>query len=329
MACRRVTSCPRGAQELTPSSPSSDRICERCPTGSVKEVEGAGRCVPYTQCAAGFEEASPPSASVDRVCIECERGSTFKVHGDARCASGDRRCLQCQRVTVCGVGERTGTLPTYIADRACVACDGQYFFSDERGRDACKPVVECGPGEEETEAPSPSSDRVCGACSPGTFKSEAGQRTSCSPVSDCAPGTEEAQPPTPSSDRCVCVYVCVCLCQSWRLLAALVGCPYESLTARRRAGSARHVSLGVRSSAMGGSSRDVCWQPSAALARKPRRCRAWTKTGSVARATAGARSRTSPGWTGASSREVFVVWERARVCHTSSARHHGRPTACV
>eukprot|EP00049_Salpingoeca_infusionum_P005502 m.92811 g.92811 ORF g.92811 m.92811 type:complete len:2840 (+) comp12991_c0_seq1:76-8595(+) len=183
-ACKPVTSCAAGEEEVRAMTLFADRVCKECVPGTFKSEAGQEhKCQAVTVCQAGFEESQAPTATSDRLCRACAE-DTFKPEVGSTTV--------CRAVTTCAAGEEEITAPTSKSDRICRSCLLGASFKADAGQDTtCIPVTRCTASEFMSQTPTVSSDAVC------------------TDVTICADGFFEAEAPTSNSDR-VCSECSVC-----------------------------------------------------------------------------------------------------------------------
>ena len=228
-SCLNVTQCGVGEEEFVAPTPSTDRLCAKCPPGEVDhDASGATACVPCslgetympigaqteclptTQCKAGEEEFIPATYVSDRLCIACEEGISFKAEVG--------QSVGCSAITQCRFPglEYVAVPATRTSDTVCALitrCDGETQW---RSADAtllsdaeCSALTQCDVLATEyiAVAKTPTSDRVCAGlreCVQDEYEAAEPTATTdrvCKPHTVCGPFQYDIVKSTPTSDR--------------------------------------------------------------------------------------------------------------------------------
>lgn len=142
-ACGQWTTCVQGTHVSSDGTPTSDRQCTACASGSFTSAINAGQCTAWRTCAAGTHETAPGTSQLDRQCAVCAAG------------------------TYCSGGTS-----------APVACAANTWDDDGNAATPCVPWQGCGPGSYQVAVGSTTTDRTCGQCPAGQTSSLVNE-TSC------------------------------------------------------------------------------------------------------------------------------------------------------
>ena len=108
--CRPLTTCPAGTFVERAASPTSDRGCKPCPSGTFTAAENQKQCTTAAPCAPGTYVKVEGSATSARVCEACP-SNTFSVKPNV---------ARCTLQSVCSRTEYESTVPpSSTRDRVC------------------------------------------------------------------------------------------------------------------------------------------------------------------------------------------------------------------
>ncbi|EGD73426.1 TK/RTKC protein kinase [Salpingoeca rosetta] len=107
--CVSARNCVAGQFVLREPSPSTDRVCASCPTGTFSTAQNAQLCQSPRACVPPKVETFAPTPTSDRQCDYCELGVAF-YH---------RPSGVCKPVSSCPAGAHVATPPTIASDVIC------------------------------------------------------------------------------------------------------------------------------------------------------------------------------------------------------------------
>ncbi len=205
-ACVAFTNCAPGQSVASPGSPTEDRSCAGCPSGTFTETNNAPSCASWKTCAAGTRVTNEPSASEDRDCEPCAEGSTTAGDNEAVCVPFGA-CPAGTLQTTPGVGTTPPVCESCEAGTYCAGdqaeklpCAAGSWDHDASSATACTPKTSCVAGQSVANEGTATEDRSCAGCANGGFSTET-NADSCTPWTNCLAGTHVAIMPSATSDR--------------------------------------------------------------------------------------------------------------------------------
>ncbi len=204
--CLPLTVCEPGWYVVEEPTPTSDRVCDLCPSATFTTLANSVACTPWRPCPPGTYVSNVPSVVTDRICSTCMPGTYTSganqsaCLGAADCPAGTietapgtdttpRACAPCSSGEYCAGGKAPAT-----------ACTGEKWDNDGAPSTDCVPKTVCAPGTSILRLGSATTDRACVTCGGGTFSTSENAGL-CTPWSSCAAGTYVANTPSPSTDR--------------------------------------------------------------------------------------------------------------------------------
>jgi hypothetical protein len=204
--CRPVSDCSPGTRVAVAGTPTSDRVCTACVSGSFSAESNAASCTNWTSCAPGTFVASSGTATQDRTCEPCAPGTFSAQPNQSACVNEGE----------CSAGSFLVNVPTPTEPAVCALCQAGSFCAggaapveacppgtwdnDQNPASACVPLTACLPGERIASAGSATSDRKCVACTAGTF-SVVANALACAPWTACEPGSFVSASGSSTTDR--------------------------------------------------------------------------------------------------------------------------------
>jgi hypothetical protein len=205
-ACVEFSVCGAGTYVISEGTPTADRICEICPSGTFSSLENSVGCTGWSTCPPGTFVSNSPTEKSDRVCVPCGAGTM---------TTGTNQSM-CTRSNECAPGTEQTAPGTATSAPKCTDCQpGGYCpggslpmepcaygkWDDDRDpATACVAWTVCGAGTYVKSDGSSTADRECQPCSAGSFTS-AENSVSCQEWTTCLPGTFVANIPSATSDR--------------------------------------------------------------------------------------------------------------------------------
>lgn len=195
-ACVAWSVCAAGEYVAASGSPTADRECAACGTGTFSTTTNAIACTAFTECVAGEYEEVSGAASADRVCSTCGSG-TFSTTTNAS---------TCTAVTLCQPGQFVSTAGTSTADQACSPCATGSFAAGTNAV-SCATHADCQPGTARIALGTATADTDCEPCALGTFAAGLNE-ASCEAWTACADRFVEDQAGSAILDR-------TCVAEEW------------------------------------------------------------------------------------------------------------------
>lgn len=188
--CVAYAVCQPGEYVSREASPTEDRICSACKSGSFSTEQNASACQLWSNCPPGSYSENTPNSTSDRACSPCTDGTGTRGPNESLCHSA----ADCP----------AGTVRTEIdGELKCEACaPGGYCPGGGRARENCasdawdhdaNPATECVqrticlPGQYVALEGDASNDRQCAACSSGSVSLDV-NAASCQRLTQCQPG---------------------------------------------------------------------------------------------------------------------------------------------
>ena len=157
--CRPHRDCQLGTYELDAATPSSDRVCPRCPNGTFTDARNQPSCAPQPVCTAGQFVAAAAAAHQRRTCSPCPEG-TF---------STDINAATCVAALDCRPGEFVDREPSVRQDRSCRPVRLGVEFTSVMNQVVPTAVADCDAGFYVAADWTSTQGRVCTACPAGQF----------------------------------------------------------------------------------------------------------------------------------------------------------------
>ncbi len=205
-ACIPWTPCAPGQRILAVGSPTTDRTCVACASGSASTSTNASACIPWTDCAPASYVSAPGTSASDRQCAPCAPGTFSTVTNQAACLPKG----------ACPPGQKQATAATDITDAVCVPCAVGMFCAggeapetscplgtwddDQNSATECIVHTNCLPGQKVFLPGTNVSDRLCVQCASGSF-SVTENAAACTPWTACSPWEFLTSPGTSTSDQ--------------------------------------------------------------------------------------------------------------------------------
>jgi hypothetical protein len=202
-ACSTCTVCLAGTYETTPCTPTQNRVCTVCPTGSAcpggtaisacvngtnYSLGNQSTCTPCDAvCASTTYETQACTTTQNRICTQCPAGSACPggtvinacVAGTTFSLASQSLCSTC---TVCSAGTYQTTPCTTTQNRVCTSCPagsecpgGAFITScilntsySLGNQSACTNCTVCAAGTFQTTACTTTQNRVCTSCPAGS-----------------------------------------------------------------------------------------------------------------------------------------------------------------
>eukprot|EP00043_Microstomoeca_roanoka_P015821 m.158745 g.158745 ORF g.158745 m.158745 type:complete len:1646 (-) comp16337_c1_seq1:113-5050(-) len=202
--CAFLTVCSPGQFVSVPSSPTSDRSCEPCSTGTYSAQPNQPLCSAFTGCSESQFQTKAPTISSDRECqdaLRCDTALDYQTMPHT--ATTD---TVCSRLRVCAAHEYQSVRPTYTTNRQCDALTNclvdqyEYITATPTSNRYCKDLTVCQLGEYQSVAPTSTTNRACATCQAGTYKDRTGSAP-CEPCEECGMDQYETSPCTATTYR--------------------------------------------------------------------------------------------------------------------------------
>jgi hypothetical protein len=188
--CIAYAVCQPGQYVSRDASPTDDRICSACKSGSFSTEINASACKLWTNCAPGTYSENSPSSTDDRSCKPCTDGSRTRgpnesiCHPPAECSAGTVRnttsdgpdCMVCSPGNYCSGG-----------DAARESCEDGRWDHDANPATECVERTLCLAGQYVASEGDADNDRQCAACTSGHVSVDLNAQD-CRPFSNCQPG---------------------------------------------------------------------------------------------------------------------------------------------
>lgn len=145
--CMPWQTCSAGQYELAGGTPSTNRVCESCASGTYSDTQNAPTCKAWKVCSVGEYVSQTGSSIADRVCDACVPGKYSTVENADKCTAW----------TVCLPGQFVATTGTVTTDHTCNVCVNATYSSGNNSAE-CTPWTAC---DSVASPPSASTDRVC------------------------------------------------------------------------------------------------------------------------------------------------------------------------
>ena len=204
-ACAVKTLCAPGAYVSQSGSPTTDRACSPCASGSFSTTTNAAACSTWSTCPAGSQVVTPPSASNDRLCAACaaatysksENQSTCLAVGDCAAGTVQTRAATSTSAPVCAPCSAGEYCAGHLAPAA--PCVDDSWDNDGNPATACVGKTVCKAGAKVDSPGSATTDRICVSCTSGSF-STVDNAVTCAAWTDCPAGSYSTFP-WPTTDR--------------------------------------------------------------------------------------------------------------------------------
>ena len=188
--CIAYAVCQPGQYVSRGASPTEDRICSGCKSGTFSTGLNAGACKLWTNCAAGYYSESSPTSTSDRSCKPCADGTHTRgpnesfCHLPADCPAGTAvssaedgpECEVCTPGSYCAGGEKPRE-----------SCSEGYWDHDANPATECVERTQCLAGQYVASEGDADNDRQCAACTSGSVSLEL-NAPECRPFTQCEPG---------------------------------------------------------------------------------------------------------------------------------------------
>lgn len=167
--CAPWTNCVAGERVLVAGTATANRTCEMCAVGYYTAAANSSACAAVGTCAAGTRQTAAGTGTSPVACETCAAGN-YCAGGTAAavpCTTGTwdddgSAASMCASWATCDPGEYVLTDGSPTANRACAACDDEYF-SETTNAETCEPWTTCESWEYVEFEGSSTEDRVCGA----------------------------------------------------------------------------------------------------------------------------------------------------------------------
>ncbi len=206
--CVAWTDCEAGQYETTAGTPTSDRVCRACASGTFSTETNALGCIPWQDCEAGTYVSVEGSATGDRECATCAEGTYTDGPNQSSCLPLD----------ACPAGTVQTAPGTDTTPPSCEACSvGQYCMGDTAApvvcgdgdttwdhdadpATACVERTECLAGNFVAVEGDGTTDRTCEVCGTGTFSTTSNAQ-SCDAWTTCVAGEYVETAGTTTTDQ--------------------------------------------------------------------------------------------------------------------------------
>lgn len=229
--------CPVGTFQSAEITPTSDRQCQRCSSGTYQNQSGQTSCIDVTNCEPGSRQFVPAAPYRDRICLPCALGSTYQPDTNQPSCLGVTPCVEnaefisvdatltsdavCSNLTSCPDAHFVQHVDL-SRDRECFAigdCPDDFYElvpATSTTDKICGELSVCEAGEYfEDEAPTATTDRRCSRCASCSSNAyvagicSGSQNTVCVACGQCPDGTFEEEECT-STTNTVCTNCTVC-----------------------------------------------------------------------------------------------------------------------
>jgi len=220
--CVAYAICQPGQYVSRDASPTEDRICSGCKSGSFSSALNAATCKLWTNCPPGEYAESSPTSTEDRSCKPCADGTRTRgpnesiCHPPADCPAGTVRssdgegpeCEACTPGSYCAGG-----------DRARESCANGHWDHDANPATQCVERTQCLAGQYVASEGDADNDRQCAACTSGSVSLDA-NAAECRPFTQCVPGEYISVAGSPRMDRACSA----CAADSFSITANATSC---------------------------------------------------------------------------------------------------------
>ena len=191
-ACVPKSVCPAGTSVVQSGSPTTDRTCIACGSGTFSTTTNVPACTTWKTCAPGSYMTNTPSTTLDRTCADCPADTFSSQANQSECIPVGQ-CDAGTQETAPGTSTSPPTCAACIAGQYCpggstaaVTCASGTWDDDANPATACVDWTECSAGTFVSTAGSPTADQACTTCPSGTFTVASNQSscTSCAYFSD-------------------------------------------------------------------------------------------------------------------------------------------------